>query len=309
MGEVLKMNNVKILFLFFISSINIIFSSQFVRQTADKRNIIQPTHRYDESCERIKQHKCSPCVLPFFFAGVLPDQVCNLIKNFMNDDIKDYHNVVTFEGPPGTGKTTLAQALAVHTNAIFLKENASDFNQKYYGVTEERIRALFKKAQDESKAKRVVIFIDEIDSIALGSSGANHGEAKVFVQSIVNQLKTSVSECIESSPNLIVIFATNNYQLLELAFKSRVLRITLPVPHSVEDYQSIFEFHLGSCDSHELQEDLPELAEKAKAASLSGRDITTAVRQAKSEAQNAFAAKVPVNVLEKYLDEEVEKKK
>lgn len=65
-------------------------------------------------------------------------------------------------GPPGTGKTFIAKALAGEAKVPFFYASGSDFNDKFVGVGSARIRELFKSAR---KSKPSIIFIDEIDSI------------------------------------------------------------------------------------------------------------------------------------------------
>ena len=70
---------------------------------------------------------------------------------------------VLLYGPPGTGKTLLAKAVAGETNASFTSISGPEIMGKYYGESEERIRDIFKQAEENAPS---IIFIDEIDSIA-----------------------------------------------------------------------------------------------------------------------------------------------
>ncbi|KAF6243010.1 AAA family ATPase, partial [Nitrosopumilus sp. b1] len=70
---------------------------------------------------------------------------------------------VLLYGPPGTGKTLLAKAVAGETNANFTSLSGPEIMGKYYGESEERIREIFKQAEENAPS---IIFIDEIDSIA-----------------------------------------------------------------------------------------------------------------------------------------------
>jgi len=70
---------------------------------------------------------------------------------------------VLLYGPPGTGKTLLAKAVANETNANFYSIGGPEIMSKFYGESEERLRDIFKQAQEKSPS---IIFIDEIDSIA-----------------------------------------------------------------------------------------------------------------------------------------------
>ena len=70
---------------------------------------------------------------------------------------------VLLHGPPGTGKTLLARAVANESDAHFSAINGPEIMGKYYGESEERLRAVFEGAQKSAPA---IIFIDELDSIA-----------------------------------------------------------------------------------------------------------------------------------------------
>ncbi|MDH2906301.1 MAG: AAA family ATPase, partial [Methanomassiliicoccales archaeon] len=70
---------------------------------------------------------------------------------------------VLLHGPPGTGKTLLAKAVASETNANFYSIGGPEIMSKFYGESEERLREIFKQAEDNAPS---IIFIDEIDSIA-----------------------------------------------------------------------------------------------------------------------------------------------
>ena len=66
-------------------------------------------------------------------------------------------------GPPGTGKTLLAKAVANESNANFYTIGGPEIMSKFYGESEERLRGVFKQAQENAPS---IILIDEIDSIA-----------------------------------------------------------------------------------------------------------------------------------------------
>ena len=70
---------------------------------------------------------------------------------------------VLLYGPPGTGKTLLAKAVAHETNANFCTIGGPEIMSKYYGESEEKLRNIFKNAEEKAPS---IIFIDEIDSIA-----------------------------------------------------------------------------------------------------------------------------------------------
>lgn len=74
---------------------------------------------------------------------------------------------ISLAGPPGTGKTMLAKAVAHHTTAAFIRVVGSEFVQKYLGEGPRMVRDVFRLARENSPA---IVFIDEIDAIGSQST-------------------------------------------------------------------------------------------------------------------------------------------
>ena len=96
---------------------------------------------------------------------------------------------VLFEGPPGTGKTYLAKAMAAEAGVPFLFVSASEFQSMYYGQTNKKIRSFFKAlrkaARDEGGA---IGYIEEFDAIGGARSGMNSGSMREGIVGVVNEL-------------------------------------------------------------------------------------------------------------------------
>jgi transitional endoplasmic reticulum ATPase len=118
---------------------------------------------------------------------------------------------VLLHGPPGTGKTLLARALASETNSHFQTLSGPEIMSKYYGESEERLREIFKEAEEEAPS---IIFIDEIDSIAPKREEVT-GEVE---RRIVAQL-LAVMDGLESRGKVVVIGATNRPDALDQALR------------------------------------------------------------------------------------------
>jgi transitional endoplasmic reticulum ATPase len=118
---------------------------------------------------------------------------------------------VLLYGPPGTGKTLLAKAVAGETNAHFTSLSGPEIMGKYYGESEERIREIFKQAEENSPS---IIFIDEIDSIAPKREEVT-GEVE---KRIVSQLLT-LMDGMKSRGKVIVIAATNRPDSIDPALR------------------------------------------------------------------------------------------
>ncbi|NIP62356.1 MAG: CDC48 family AAA ATPase [Nitrosopumilaceae archaeon] len=143
---------------------------------------------------------------------------------------------VLLYGPPGTGKTLLAKAVAGETNANFISISGPEIMGKYYGESEERIREIFKQAEETSPS---IIFIDEIDSIAPKREEVS-GEVE---KRIVSQL-LSLLDGMKARGKVVVIGATNRPDSLDPALRrpgrfDREIEIGIPDENGREDILSI----------------------------------------------------------------------
>ena len=118
---------------------------------------------------------------------------------------------VLLYGPPGTGKTLLARAIASESNANFLNLSGPEIVSKFYGESEERLRDIFKQAEENAPS---IIFIDEIDSIAPKREEIT-GEAE---KRIVAQL-LALMDGLKSRGKVLVIGATNRQNALDPALR------------------------------------------------------------------------------------------
>ena len=118
---------------------------------------------------------------------------------------------VLLHGPPGTGKTRLARAVANESDAAFFTINGPEIMGSAYGESEKRLREVFEEATKNAPS---IIFIDEIDSIAPKRSEV-HGEAE---KRLVAQLLT-LMDGLQARSNLVVIAATNRPDAIDEALR------------------------------------------------------------------------------------------
>jgi transitional endoplasmic reticulum ATPase len=118
---------------------------------------------------------------------------------------------ILLHGPPGTGKTLIARAVAQETQANFYHLNGPEIMQRHYGESEEKLRSIFDKAQNNAPA---IIFLDEIDAIAPRRE-KTEGEVE---KRIVAQL-LALMDGLESRGQVVVIGATNIPNALDPALR------------------------------------------------------------------------------------------
>ena len=147
---------------------------------------------------------------------------------------------VLLHGPPGTGKTILAKAVAQSTEATFMRVVGSEFVQKYIGEGARLVRELFELAKTKSPA---IIFIDELDAIgARRMDGATSGDREV--QRTLMQILAEM-DGFDARGEVKLIAATNRLDMLDPALLrpgrfDRVIEIPLP---SKEARESILKIH------------------------------------------------------------------
>lgn len=142
-------------------------------------------------------------------------------------------------GPPGTGKTMLAKAIANESEANFISIKGPELLSKYVGESEKAVREVFRKARQASPA---VIFFDEIDSIAptRGASFDSH-----VTERVISQILTEM-DGMEELKDVLVIAATNRPDMVDAALlrPGRLDRLIYITPPDAQARKAIFEIHL-----------------------------------------------------------------
>ena len=144
-------------------------------------------------------------------------------------------------GPPGTGKTMLAKAVAGEANVPFLSISGSDFVEMFVGVGASRVRDLFQQAKEKAPC---IVFIDEIDAIgrARGKNAGFSGNDER--ENTLNQMLTEMDGFATNS-GVIVLAATNRADILDKALMragrfDRQIDVGLP---DVKEREAIFGVH------------------------------------------------------------------
>ncbi len=180
---------------------------------------------------------------------------------------------ILLQGPPGCGKTLLAQAMASESGVNFIAIKGPELLSQFVGESEERLRDLFRKAR---RASPCILFFDEIDALfPTRSEGA--GDSRTS-ERMLSQFLAEL-DGIEELKDVLVLGATNRLDLLDPALLrpdrfDEVLEVPLP---ETATRRRIFEVHLRG-KPLAVAPDLDELA--ASTEGLSGAEIAEAVRRA-----------------------------
>ncbi|WP_010542733.1 CDC48 family AAA ATPase [Sphingomonas elodea] len=182
---------------------------------------------------------------------------------------------VILHGPPGTGKTRLARAVANESDASFHLINGPEIMGSAYGESEQRLRQVFEEA---SKNAPSIVFIDEIDSIA-PKRGQVTGEAE---KRLVAQLLT-LMDGLEARANIVVIAATNRPEAIDEALRrpgrfDREIVVGVPDDRGRREILGIHTRGMPLADDV----DLPELARTTYG--FVGADLAALTREAAIEA-------------------------
>src|SRR6185503_5125660 len=178
-------------------------------------------------------------------------------------------------GPPGTGKTMLARAVAAQAGVDFYSASGSSFVEMFVGRGAARIRRLFKEAR---KSGRAVIFIDELDAVGGHRSGGGDGGSSEREQAL-NQLLVELDGFEKEDGTVIVIAASNNVDKLDEALlrPGRFDRQVLVAPPSREGREAILRAH---AKGKPLADDLDLTDVARKTTGMTGAQLANALNEA-----------------------------
>lgn len=196
---------------------------------------------------------------------------------------------VLLVGPPGTGKTSLARAIAGESDAYFIALSASEFVGIYAGDGPQRVRNLFEQARLEvtsGKYKKAIIFIDELDAIGGARYEASDSASSEY-RNILNELLNQMDGFIQDD-SIFVLAATNRERDIDSALKragrfDRIVHISLPDEKSREAILRLYARDI----KHSKNINFPALA--SRTAGLSGADLKNLVNEAAIAAVRAQA--------------------
>ncbi|MDD3144620.1 MAG: ATP-dependent zinc metalloprotease FtsH [Candidatus Gracilibacteria bacterium] len=176
-------------------------------------------------------------------------------------------------GPPGTGKTMLARAVAGESDVPFLSISGSEFVEMFVGVGASRVRDLFASAK---KIAPAIIFIDEIDAIGKKRGPGNGGGHDEREQTL-NQILTEM-DGFDNETNVIVMGATNRSDVLDKALLrpgrfDRKITVNLP---NLADREQILKIH---ATTRKVEDNIDYKSIASKTVGFSGADLGNLINE------------------------------
>ena len=199
-------------------------------------------------------------------------------------------------GPPGTGKTMLAKAVAGEANVPFFSISGSEFVEMFVGMGASKVRNLFDQAKEKAPC---IVFIDEIDAIGQKRSGGQYGGNDEREQTL-NQLLTEM-DGFEGNNGVIILAATNRPESLDPAL-TRPGRFDRRVPVELPDLQgreAILKVHAKKV---EHEDNIDFLAVARMASGASGAELANIVNEAALRAVRDGRTKVTQSDLEESIE-------
>ena len=185
-------------------------------------------------------------------------------------------------GPPGTGKTMLAKAVAGEANVPFFSMSGSEFVEMFVGMGASKVRDLFKQAKEKAPC---IVFIDEIDAIggkrAAGGISGGHDER----EQTLNQLLTEM-DGFEGNTGVIILAATNRPESLDPAL-TRPGRFDRRVPVELPDLKGLEAILMVHCKKIKVAPDIDYTQVARMASGASGAELANIVNEAALRAVRA----------------------
>ena len=224
------------------------------------------------------------------------------IVNYLHDPSK-YRDIgasmpkgILLVGPPGTGKTMLAKAVAGEANVPFFSISGSEFVEMFVGMGASKVRDLFKQAKEKAPC---IVFIDEIDAIGKKRDGGKFGGGNDEREQTLNQLLTEM-DGFDGRKGVVILAATNRPESLDKALLrpgrfDRRIQMELP---DLEGRKAILEVHLKRVKHEAVDLDIVARA----TAGSSGAELANIINEAALRAVRMGRRRVTTADLEESVE-------
>jgi len=203
-------------------------------------------------------------------------ELISIMDTFYNNK-EDSIKGIILTGPPGTGKTFIAKAIANEYNMNYMAPTLADLKGEHIGQTSGNVKRFFEEARANAPT---IIFLDEIDTMFAKRDGS---DTDSYQKDMVNQFLVEIDGAKTGKQEIFIIGATNRIEVVDSAIRSRLSREFLIDLPNAENRELIFDAKFKSFKLSR-QPWKKEIIQKTEG--LSGRDIDSLVKAIRRSVEN-----------------------